>query len=120
MVENIVALTRFALGDGLEDPFRVWVTAALKRLDRVAPNPVQDFRGRFDFGSEEEYQAHLRQNMGAPLPIDVVDTSKEVAPDALASLYATFLAKVDWAANPYLRSPESLQTAGFSGEPYRA
>lgn len=119
LTENVIALTRFILGPELENPFRDWVRAVIDRLNALAPNPWQDFRGRFDFATEEEYLAHKARNMGEPLPIEVANPETPVDPAALPALYDAFLERVDWAANPYLRSPDALREAGFSGTPYR-
>lgn len=119
ITENVVALTRHVLGPKFKAQLRTWLTAVIRRLDTLAANPYQDFRSKSDFDSDVEWLEYKRRNMGPPLPIEVADPSREIAPADLAPLYANFIASVDWAANPYLRSPDELRQAGFVGEPYR-
>ena len=86
---------------------------------RLAPNPVQDFRGRDDFPNDEAYQEFKRKNMGSPLPLQAVNPETETNSAQLSRHYAEFLAQVDFTTNPYLRSPSDMSAAGFVGEPYR-
>ena len=76
IAENVIALTRHVLGP-FEAPLRTSLKAVIRRLDALAPNPYQDFRGAFDFDSDAEYLEYKRRNMGPPLPIEVADPSRE-------------------------------------------
>lgn len=119
-VENVASVTRFVLGSDGQKPFRKWMTDSIARLDEIAPNPHQDFRSRYDFGSAEEWEAYKILNMGEPLPLDVLLPGGASDPAGRAERFARFLASVDSSTNPYLASAETMLALGFVGTPYQA
>jgi hypothetical protein len=118
-VENVASVTRFVLGPDGQKSFRKWMTDAIARLDGIAPNPHQDFRSRYDFGSAEEWEAYKQLNMGPPLPLDVLVQGDVSDAAVCATRFGQFLAQVDPSTNPYLASTETMLGLGFVGTPYR-
>ena len=120
IAENVIALTRHVLGPDFEAPLRTSLKAVIRRLDALAPNPYQDFRGAFDFDSDADVpRVQEAQHGSTAADRGRGPEPRGITPADLAPLYADFIASVDWAANPYLRSPEELRQAGFVGKPYR-
>src|SRR5690606_4069924 len=117
-IEDLISVTRFLLGPDSLAAFRTWVTTAIATFDRIAANPHQDFRGRFDFGSVAEWEAHKAQNMGPPLPIEACNVGCDLGPEACAALYHDFARSVDPVANIYLAPAEVMAELGFAGAPY--
>jgi len=118
-VENVVSVTRHILGPDWQKAFRTWVTDSIATLNAVAPNPHQDFRSRYDFGSAEDWDAYKRLNMGRPLPLDVLVPGESHDPGELSRRFAAFLAEVRPAENPYLVPAEAMLALGFVGQPYQ-
>lgn len=115
-----VTMVRAVLGKGGTKPFEAWLAAMLERLKEVASNPRAVARAklpdlRFDWNVERNFK---RENVGPPLPPALIDV--RTGPDAttLGALYANFLGSVDWSKNPFLASPEVMQTRTFQGAPY--
>jgi hypothetical protein len=118
-VENVVSVARFVLGSDGQKSFRKWLTDSIARLDAIAPNPHQDFRSRYDFGSAEDWEAYKALNMGPPLPLDALASGDALGPEGLADQFARFLTSVDPSGNPYLASAETMLALGFVGAPYQ-
>lgn len=117
-VENVVSVTRHVLGPDWQKAFRKWVTESVAKLDVIAPNTHQDFRGRFDFGSVEDWEAYKALNMGPPLPLDVLVVDGPTDAADRSRSFATFISAVESSGNPYLASSEVMLGLGFVGTPY--
>jgi hypothetical protein len=115
---NLFALSRQILGEDWIDAYRTWTKQALKTMDRIAPNPHQTFEDRFDFDSDEEYEAFIVLNMGPPVAIEACNEGANLSPEQSAALYRDFMLGVVPGANRYLASPELLKAKGFPGTPY--
>jgi hypothetical protein len=53
-----------------------------------------------------------------PVPREFFDPDFVWSEEAVANAVQQFLGTLDPAANPYLRTPEQMLTAGFKGTPY--
>lgn len=117
-VENIFALTRHVLGEAWIPAFRVWTQRSIAALEKIAPNPHQDFKSRYDFDSEAAWEAHKALNMGPPIAIEACNAGADLTPEQSTALYREFMLGVVPGANRYLASPELLKAKGFPGTPY--
>lgn len=115
---NLFALSRHILGEEWTATYRTWTKQALKTMDRIAPNPHQTFKGRFDFDSDAEYEAYIVLNMGPPVAIEACNDGADLTPEQSEALYRDFMLGVVPGANRYLASPELLKAKGFPGTPY--
>lgn len=119
-VENVFSVVRQVLGPDWIDPFRSWTQQALAKLDQLAPNPHQDFTGRFDYDSEEEWEAHKALNMGRPIAVEVLNPGGETwTVERSDACYRDFMTSVKPAENRYLATPALMRDLGFSGTPYQ-
>jgi hypothetical protein len=106
--KNVVALLDVVLGAEHRDFLRKFLDQSIQRLNQFAPNPEQVFTTRSAYETEEEWEQVKRRNFGPPVPIEVLDMSKGLSPEALQPLYAEFLSTADPGRNPYL-SPVALR-----------
>jgi hypothetical protein len=83
----------------------MWVKDALGRLSKLyaVPEVDEDNRERCN---------------GAPIPRQVMDTTRPFDPAETPRLLSEFLAGLDPTRNRYLRTPQELRKAGFQGTPY--
>ena len=117
-VENLFALTRHILGEEWTPSFRSWTKRALATMERLAQNPHQDFRDRFDFESDAEFAAYTALNMGRPIAIEVCNQGLEFSVEMSDAAYLDFMMSVKREENCYLATPEMMRVAGFVGEPF--
>jgi hypothetical protein len=80
--------------------FRNWRNWALDRLIEI--DPYDD-----------------DQPIGVPVPREALDPTSDFKPEMSQKLIDQFLQKLDYKKNRYLRSPQELKKAGFTGTPYR-
>ncbi|MFO1203021.1 MAG: hypothetical protein U1E58_10355 [Tabrizicola sp.] len=118
-IENLFALTRHVLGEEWTPAFREWTKQAIATMNRLAPNPHQDFRDRFDFDSDEEWEAYKALNMGRPIAIEACNPGSDLSNEQSDALYLDFMLEADPAENRYLALPDLMESRGFSGTPYR-
>jgi len=64
------------------------------------------------------YPAREDQQLGEPVPREALDREFDFKPELARALLARFLASLDPARNPYLRSAKEMKAAGFKGTPY--
>ena len=79
--------------------FRKWRNQAIDRLTKLYP--VDD-----------------NEPTGIPVPKEVLDPSFDFKPEISTKLIDRYLKSLDYRKNPYLRSPQEMQKAGFKGTPY--
>lgn len=103
--KNVVALLEVILGQDHEQFLRRFLEESIRRLDLYAANPGQVFTTRSAYDTDEEWLRVKRRNFGQPVPIEVLDPAKDLAPGDLDLLYADFLKTADSAGNPYLSPP---------------
>lgn len=116
---NLISMTRHVLGPLFEADYKAWLESLIERLNEIAPNPHQNEEKPADSEDEDAWQEYLSRHMGPPLPLEAANMARPFDMDNRAELYSNFLQSVDWAANPYLASPEKMKTLGYVGEPYR-
>lgn len=80
-------------------PFRSWRTKAIGRLAKLYP---------YDEDNE----------MGLPVPREVLEVGREFDPDATDQYLKNFVASLDPGTNRYLNSADRLKELGFPGVPY--
>jgi hypothetical protein len=114
LLRDIVRLTRTKQ---FASPESVCVSRlALHVLTR--PEPFQDWR-RFAMLRLAETDPRLQEDtLGKPIPRKALDPDIDYTREKGDDLLADFLGSLDYAANPYLASPENLKSAGFAGTPY--
>lgn len=64
------------------------------------------------------YPLDRDQPLGTAVPPQALDPSCSFQPGTEASLMQKYLEALDWAANPFLSSPDDMRNAGFAGDPY--
>lgn len=111
-------LTRHMLPRTFKPAYSQWLAAVIDRLDLLAPKPDEDPASRADFETEAAWRAFIDRHRGRPLPPDVLDLQRTVAVADLDGLMDAWLRRLDWATNPFLRSPEQMHALGFTGLPY--
>ena len=91
-----------------KDAFSDWLSASVKRLVETYPrNAVYDEEtGIYDASHE------------APVPREFFEDGFGLSDDAVKAALRVFLASLDPAANPYLRTADELLSLGFNGIPY--
>ena len=99
-----------------KDAFERWLETIIGRLGSLYPGRIDEYTGdRKDTEAVAEFRAELK---GPPLPPQALDPNFDYDDSQRETLLAEFLASVDHAANPFLRSPEELLKEGFEGTPY--
>ena len=100
-------------------PFEAWMKWALARALETAPRPDAPLPEWDTFETREAYFDAGRPYFGRPLPLEAFDPELDYRPERDAELLDAFLRGLDHTKNPFLRSPEAMKAAGFSGTPYR-
>jgi hypothetical protein len=110
-------LVRHILPRSAQSEFAQWLQLVSARLHEVAPKQ-DDFREYDEFDSDEAYNAWVAPHRGLPLPPELLDPRYVYEPSTRQALVAGFVARLDPASNPYLRTAEAMRALGFDGEPY--
>lgn len=97
---HLVHLVRHVLDPKSLPAFETWLTAAIARIDQIAPRPAEQSRD-WDTASEAEIAAYIRLFRGQPVAPDVF--AEPVEPGGLIAAYAAFATPERMAANPYIR-----------------
>jgi hypothetical protein len=95
--------------------------ASLSELTSRVLNRPESFKEWRDFVIDRLRHTHPVQKdnvLGAPVPREALDAGFDYQPSMASQLLSRFLASLDPAANPYLRSSEEMLAAGFQGKPY--
>lgn len=111
LVKHIVPRT-------MKKGFEKWLDDLAGRVKSVALAPSEPYRRIQDFPTTEAYEAWAARYRGMPLPPQILDPEANYDGSQRTSLVGQFLRELDWRSNPYLRSPEAMLAAGFSGTPY--
>ncbi|QRK06748.1 hypothetical protein JQX13_42880 [Archangium violaceum] len=80
-------------------PFHEWHERIVARLERLYPLNPQDTRGE-------------------PVPREALDPDFDFRLEMAPALIGAFLKKLDYKANPFLRSPSDMRKLYFDGVPY--
>lgn len=116
----VVNLTRHLCGRENKKAIDAWTKRLIERLDELAPRDVYELPVLQEFPTRAAWETAVRAIHGRPLPIEILDVDRELAPADLAPLAAAQLARIDPAQNRLLRPAAELLAAGFVGTPYRA
>jgi hypothetical protein len=101
---NLVTLLRAMMAGEHESFFESFVSRSIERLQRYAANPAQVLATRSTFASDEAWNEVRARNFGAPVPLEVLDATRELRDDELPELFARFRDRASRSENPYLAS----------------
>ena len=79
---DLICLARHILDPTPCRLYKSWLEGLIARLNKIVPNTAQTFKSRDDFDTTGDYQAYVRQNMGAPLPLEAANMSHDYDPAA--------------------------------------
>src|SRR5262249_50139405 len=82
-------------------PFDAWLKPILSRLAALYPG------------------IGVPDSLGTPVPREALDPAFDFRPEQTTDLLRAFLARLDPAQNPFLRTPAEMAQAGFKGTPYK-
>jgi hypothetical protein len=89
--------------------FRSWLVTCLQRLEQYSPAPPEADADWFD----------EMKNWGPLTPRELFDPDFVYDPTQAPALTGQFLRTLDWQTNEFLRSPQDMLAAGFTGTPYQ-
>jgi hypothetical protein len=93
------------------DAYDAWFAEVVRRLEQHHPRNENE---------DDDLFSGLPPGMGAPVAREAFDPSLPYDPKADGARIDAFLRRLDWEANPYLRSPDAISEAGnFEGTPYQ-
>jgi len=84
----------------------------------TVPTPFQEWRGRVMTRLERLFPLNSRDTRGEPVPREVLDPDFAFQPEMAPTLIGAFLRRLDYKANPFLRTPEEMRKLFFEGVPY--
>lgn len=115
---SIVVLTRYLLGKQAA-VYDAWLAALIKRLTKVAPNPTPKASIYLHhYPSEKAWRAAVDLRHGRPLPLELLDLSREMPPESKwPALVAATFARLSPANNQLLQPRATLIKRGLA-KPY--
>jgi hypothetical protein len=102
------------------EPFRHFSAALSELVLRIVAKSesYKEWRRFVIHRLTEMYPRTQENRLGTPVPREALDPSYEYKPELANALLVPFLKALDYTQNPYLRSPEEMIAAGFTGRPY--
>lgn len=94
--------------------FEAWLTSTLERTAKAMPG------GPPPAAADADEDPAYDPRAGTPIAREFFfDPEWKLTKEANQAALSAFLASLDPATNPFLRTPEELRAEGFTGEPYR-
>ncbi len=118
-VSFIINLTRFICGPVNRPTVDNWVRGIIGRMDVIAASTVIHSPYVDDFPDRLSWELAASETHGAPLPLEVLDLSLEMAGIDFSARAASQLATIDPSQNQLFVPVDELVAAGFVGTPYR-
>jgi hypothetical protein len=115
----LASIVRYVMPPKTKRAFSAWLDWASKRILALAPAPQPFLPWPDEFPSEAAYHEAGRPYFGDPIPLEALDPDFDYKPEMRKDLLASFLSRLDWKKNPFLRSPDEMKKLGFPGTPYR-
>ncbi len=82
------------------------------------PTPFQEWKERVMARLERRFPLNPRDTRGEPVPREALDPDFDFQPEMAPALIGAFLKRLDYEANPFLRTPEEMRRFFFEGVPY--
>jgi len=82
------------------------------------PRPFHEWRERVVTRLEHLYPLNSRDTRGEPVPREALDPDFDFKPEMAPALFGAFLKRLDYKANPFLRTTEEMRKLFFESVPY--
>jgi hypothetical protein len=117
---NIVFLSRHLMPTSQRKDFEKWMERAFDRAEDIASRPKAPLPKIREFNNDKAaYAVASRPYLGKAIPPQAFNPDREKDGTAIEDLLEEFLGGLNWASNRFLRSPDEMTQAGFTGTPYR-
>jgi hypothetical protein len=114
----MINLTRHLCGPANAAIVDDWVRGIISRMDLLARSTVEHSPYVYHFPDRESWAEAAAETHGSPLPLEVLDLSRDPSSLDLSALATSELALIDPSQNQLLVPVADLIAEGFVGRPY--